>query len=118
MVPERRRSPRVEVDGDGTGGVVKGLCAVAVRDLSAGGLRLSLGEALEPGGVYPLTLFLRGLSLAAPVRVTRCRPDDPASLRRGAGGRSFEAAAEFLWRDAADAAVVRSWLLGQAPRPV
>ena len=60
MQPERRRSHRAEVDGEGPSGVVRGLAPVSVRDLSPGGLRLSLGHALETGAVYPLTLFLRG----------------------------------------------------------
>lgn len=100
MEPERRRSPRVAVDGDGGGGVLKGLVPVAVRDLSSGGLRLSLGAALEMGAVYPLTLFLRGLSVAAPIRVTRCRPSAPVG---------WEAGAEFVFRDVGDAGTVRRW---------
>jgi hypothetical protein len=115
MDPERRRNRRVAVDPDGTNAVLKGVLPVAVRDISPGGLRLALGSALAAGGVYPLTALLRGLSLAAPVRITRCRPGAfPAGLP-GATAESWEAGAEFLWRDEADAAVVRSWLECKAP---
>ena len=108
MDAERRRNSRVAVDGDGATALLKGSFPVAVRDISPGGLRLSLGSSLEAGGVYPLTALLRGLSLTTAVRITRCRP----------GGRSgaWEAGAEFLWRDEADAAVVRGWLERWAPR--
>ncbi|MHB8799315.1 MAG: PilZ domain-containing protein [Thermoanaerobaculia bacterium] len=105
MQPDRRRSLRVGVDGDGPSGVVRGLDPVAVRDLSPGGLRLSLGHALETGAVYPLTLFLRGLVVAAPIRVTRCRQDSRAV---------WEAGGEFLWRDPSDAGTVRRWIDGQS----
>jgi hypothetical protein len=111
MDPERRRSRRVAVDGDGANAVLKGALPVAVRDISPGGLRLALGSALEAGGVYPLSLLLRGLSLATPVRITRCRPGGIP----GASAGSWEAGAEFLWRDEADAAIVRGWLERKAP---
>ncbi len=109
MDAERRRNRRVAVDGDGATALLKGSFPVAVRDISPGGLRLSLASSLEAGGVYPLTALLRGLSLATAVRITRCRP----GVRAGSPGEpaaSWEAGAEFLWRDEADAAVVRGWL--------
>ncbi len=104
MQPERRRSLRAEVDGEGPSGVVRGLAPVSVRDLSPGGLRLSLGHALETGAVYPLTLFLRGLAVTAPIRVTRCRQDSQSA---------WEAGGEFLWRDPSDAGTVRRWIDGR-----
>ena len=115
MDPDRRRNRRVAVDGDGTYAVLKGALPVAVRDISPGGLRLALGSALAAGGVYPLTALLRGLSLAAPVRITRCRPGVLAPGYPDASAGSWEAGAEFLWRDEADAAVVRRWLERRAP---
>ncbi len=114
MVPERRRSPRVAVDGDGSSGVVRAAVPVELRDISVGGLRFALDSCLEAGGVYPLTALLRGLSLATPIRITRCArgssPTAPASSRG-----SWEAAAEFLWRDDDDAAAVRRWLGRRVP---
>lgn len=104
MDPERRRSPRIAVAVDGVNGVVKGAVPVALHDISAGGLRLGLRSSLEPGGVYPLTALLRGLSLTTPIRITRCSP----------GGPAWEAGAEFLWRDDGDAAAVRRWLRSRA----
>ncbi len=101
MQLERRRSLRAEVDGEGPSGVVRGLGPVSVRNLSPGGLRLFLGHALETGAVYPLTLFLRGLAVTAPIRVTRCRQES----RSG-----WEAGGEFLWRDPSDAGAVRRWI--------
>lgn len=115
MDPERRRSDRVAVDGDGSSGLLKGTLPVALRDISPGGLRLSLGSSLEPGGVYALTALLRGLSLATAVRITRCRPrgaDD------GARDLPWDAGAEFLWRDEGDAVVVRRWLERRTPPTV
>jgi hypothetical protein len=98
MDPERRRSPRASVDGDGSNGVLRGAVPVAVRDISSGGLRLSLGSSLEPGGVYPLTVLLRGLSLA------------PVAGSPGERNPAWEAGGQFLWRDESDAAAVRRWL--------
>jgi len=108
MQPERRRSLRAEVDGGGPSGVVRGLAPVSVRDLSPGGPRLLLGHALETGAVYPLTLFLRGLVVNAPIRITRCRRDSRSE---------WEAGGEFLWRDPSDAGTVRRWIDGQSIRP-
>jgi hypothetical protein len=108
MQPERRRSHRAEVDGEGPSGVVRGLAPVSVRNLSPGGLRLFLGHALETGAVYSLTLFLRGLVVNAPIRVTRCGPDS----RSG-----WEAGGEFLWRDPSDAGTVRRWIDGRTTPP-
>ncbi len=105
MRRERRRSPRAELGGEGTSGVVRGLAPVSVRNLSPGGLRLSLGHALERGAIYPLTLFLRGLAVTAPIRVTRCRRES----RSG-----WEAGGEFLWRDPSDAGTVRRWIEGRS----
>lgn len=113
---ERRRSSRVVVDRDGSSGVVKAAIPVAVSDISAGGLRLRLASSLEPGGVYALTALLRGLSLATSIRVTRCRPGVTGAGAGGERAGPWEAGAEFLWRDDADAAAVRSWLDGRAPR--
>lgn len=115
MEPERRRSSRLAVDGDGSNGLVRSSLPVVLRDISAGGLRLGLSEALEPGGVYPLTALLRGLSLAAPVRITRCRPGAPAAGSPGGGASTWEAGAEFLWRDDADALAIRRWLENRPP---
>jgi hypothetical protein len=113
MGPERRRYPRTVVDGEGPSGVVKGVVAFSLRDISAGGLRLNLPLALRPGAVYPLTALLPGLSLTTPIRVTRCRLDgaEPA----GGGEPAWEAGAEFLFRDDGDAAAVRRWLERRAP---
>lgn len=110
MDPERRRSPRASVDGDGSNGVLRGAVPVAVRDISSGGLRLSLGSSLEPGGVYPLTVLLRGLSLATPIRVTRCLCGTPVAGSPGERNPAWEAGGQFLWRDESDAAAVRRWL--------
>ncbi|HPA53176.1 MAG TPA: PilZ domain-containing protein [Thermoanaerobaculia bacterium] len=101
MQPERRRSHRMRVDGEGPSGVVRGLAPVSVSDLSPGGLRLRLDRALEAGAVYPLTLFLRGLAVTTAVRVTRCRRDSRSA---------WEAGGEFLFRDPTDAAAVRRWI--------
>lgn len=106
MGPERRRSPRSVVVGDGARGVLRGFVPVSLRDISAGGLRLRLASELEPGGIYPLTAFLRGLSLVTPVRVTRCRPPEAGPGRDAA----WDAGAEFLFRDDGDAAALRRWL--------
>ena len=108
MQPERRRSLRAEVHGEGSSGFVRGLAPVSVRDLSPGGLRLSLWHALETGAVYPLTLFLRGLAVTAPIRVTRCRRDSRSV---------WEAGGEFLWRDPSDAGTVRRWIDGRTTPP-
>ncbi|GEM_PF-2635509 len=104
MQPERRRSLRAEVDGGGPSGVVRGLAPVSVRDLSPGGLRLSLGHALETGAVYPLTLFLRGLVVNAPIRITRCRRDSRSV---------WEAGGEFLWGH-----VLSSGVRARGPRAI
>ena len=118
MDPERRRSARFAVDGDGTNGLVKGTLPVSLRDISSGGLRLGLGSSLEPGGVYALTALLRGLSLATPVRITRCCHKGSGEGRDGEGGLAWEAGAEFLWRDEGDAVAVRRWLERRAlPAP-
>lgn len=109
MGRERRRSRRVAVDGDGANAVLRGAVPVAVRDISPGGLRLTLGAALATGRVYPLVALLRGLSLAAPVRITRCRRRGLPPPAEGAA-ESWEAGAEFLWRDEADVATLRRWL--------
>ncbi len=108
METERRRSLRVDVGQDGTNALVRGAVPVDVRDISSGGLRLGLRSSLDPGAIFPLTALLRGLSLATPVRITRCevRPADGAPGESGA----WEAGAEFLWRDEADAAMLRRWL--------
>ena len=106
---ERRRSPRVPVDGGGSSGVVRGACPACLRDLSAGGLRLGLPVPLEPGSVHSLTAFLGGLALTAPVRITRCRPEE----RADEPGTGWEAGAELLFRDGADAATLRRWLDGR-----
>ncbi len=108
---ERRRSPRVPVDGGGSSGVVRGAYRARLRDLSSGGLRLGLPVPLEPGSIHSLTAFLGGLALTAPVRITRCRPED----RTGEPGASWEAGAELLFRDDADAAALRRWLDGRGP---
>jgi len=115
MGPERRRNPRTTIDGDGPSGVVRGVSAVALRDLSAGGICLRLPSALQPGAVYPLLAFLRGLSVATPIRVTRCRPGAGAAGDGGAG--LWEAGAEFLFREDGDAAAVRHWLERRAVSP-
>ena len=109
MEPERRRSPRVAVDGDGASGVLRGAHPFRLRDLSAGGLRLGLPVSLEPGSIHHLTALLGGLSLAVPVRITRCRPGSPAA----GDDPGWEAGAEFLWRDGADAAALGRWLDGR-----
>lgn len=103
------------VDGDGMSGLVKGTLPVSLRDISSGGLRLSLGSSLEPGGVYALTALLRGLSLATPVRITRCRPENREGRLEGEGSPAWEAGAEFLWRDEGDAVAVRRWLERRSP---
>lgn len=113
MGPERRRSPRTTFDGDAPTGVVKGVVAFAVRDISASGLRLGLPVDLRPGTVCPLTAFFPGLSLATPIRVTRCRPDGAAPAAVGSG--AWDAGAEFLFRDDGDAAAVRRWLERRVP---
>jgi hypothetical protein len=115
MEPERRRTFRLAVDGDGSSALLRSALPVALRDISAGGLRLGLSEALEPGGIYPLTALLRGLSLAASVRITRCRPGAPSAGSPGDGASAWEAGAEFLWRDEADALTVRRWLERRPP---
>lgn len=107
MRRERRRSPRAEVGGEGTTGVVRGLAPVSVRDLSPRGLGFTLAHALETGAVYPLTLFLRGLAVTAPIRITRCRRDSRSV---------WDAGGEFLWRDPSDAGTVRRWIDGR-PTP-
>lgn len=109
MEPERRRTARVVVDGDGGNALLKGSLRAAVRDISAGGLGLGLPARLDPGGVYPLMALLRGLSLATPVRITRCEPGRPGAD----GEKAWEAGAEFLFRDDGDAVVVRRWLEGR-----
>ena len=108
MVPERRRSLRVEVAGDGSNALVRNALPVDVRDISSGGLRLGLPSSLDPGAIFPLTALLRGLSLATPVRITRCEAQ-PAGGSPG-DGAGWEAGAEFLWRDEGDAATLRRWL--------
>ena len=116
MDPERRRSERVAVDGGGSSGVMRAAIPVALRDISAGGLGLSLPSSIEPGGVYPLTALLRGLSLATPVRITRCRPGAPGTGPPGEREAAWEAGAEFLWRDEGDASALRRWLERASPR--
>ena len=113
MEPERRRNTRVILDGDGSNAVLRGAVPVSVRDISPGGLRLGLGSSLEPGGVYPLTALLRGLYVTTLVRITRCRPGPPLPPSNGRQ-ETWEAGAEFLWRDEADASAVRSWLKKRA----
>jgi len=111
MGPERRRNPRVAVNGKGSNGVVRGALPVRLHDISAGGLRFGVPVSLEPGTIHSLTALLGGLSLAAPIRITRCGPGDGPS----APGPGWEAGAEFLWRDDADAIAVRKWLEGRPP---
>ncbi len=117
MDPERRRSARVAVDGGGSNGVVRAAIPVALRDISAGGLGLNLRASLEPGGVYPLTALLRGLSLATPIRITRCRLGAPRTDSPGEREAAWEAGAEFLWRDEGDASALRRWLERRAQAP-
>lgn len=105
---ERRRSLRVAVTEDGTNALVRGAVPVDVRDISSGGLRLGLPSSLDPGAIFPFTALLRGLSLATPVRITRCGPGAPADGTPV--GAAWEAGAEFLWRDEGDAATLRRWL--------
>jgi len=92
---------------------VKGVVAFSVRDISAGGIRLGLPVDLRPGTVCPLSAFLPGLSLATPIRVTRCRPGGAAPAPAGAA--AWDAGAEFLFRDDGDAATVRRWLARRFP---
>lgn len=115
MDPERRRSLRVPVAEDGTGALVRGGLPVDVRDISSGGIRLGLRSSLEPGAICPLTALLRGLSLATPVRITRCETR-PSGGAEGDGG-AWEAGAEFLWRDESDAATLRRWLATRSTGP-
>ena len=109
---ERRRSPRVPVDGEGSSGVLGGAYCARLRDLSPGGLRLGLPVPLEPGSIHALTALLGGLALSASVRITRCRPEADSG-EPGAGG--WEAGAELLFRGGADAAALRRWLDGRRP---
>jgi len=116
MEPERRRSPRLAVDGAASGGVLRAGVPVALRDISAGGLCLRLPSSLDPGEIHSLTLLLRGLSLATPVRITRCGRGEAGPGPAAARDAGWEAGAEFLWRDASDAAAVRGWLEGRLSR--
>ena len=115
MEPERRRNSRVAVGTDGASALLRGAVPVAVRDLSAAGIGFRVGALLEPG-IYALTAFFRGLSLATPVRVTRCR-DAAAEGDGRPDGKTWVAGGELLWRDEADAAALRRWLQGKGPGP-
>jgi hypothetical protein len=110
MEPERRRSERLEVDGKGSNGVVRGSILATLHDISSGGLGLRLPSSLDPGGVYPFTALLRGLSLTTPIRVTRCRALEAYGAGAGKPGLEWEVGAEFLWRDDGDAAALRRWV--------
>ena len=93
---------------DGSNALVRGALPVDVRDNSSGGIRLGLRSSLDPVAICPLTALLRGLSLATPVRITRC---EALSADGGDGDEAgWEAGAEFLWRDEGDAAALRRWL--------
>lgn len=117
MEPERRRHSRIAVGTGSSSALVKGAVPAVVRDISSSGVGLSVGALLEPG-IYVLTALFRGLSLATPVRITRCRLHAPGESggREGADG-SWVAGGELLWRDEADAAALRRWLARREAAP-
>ena len=110
MERERRRSSRLAVESDGSTGVVRGAVPVFLRDISSGGLGLRLPSSLDPGCIYPFTALLRGLSVATPIRVTRCHARENGEGKPGDPAFAWEAGAEFLWRDDGDAAALRRWV--------
>ncbi len=110
MEPERRRSSRVAVTNGGSSALLRGSVPAVVRDISCGGVGLALDVLLEPG-IYALTALFRGLSVATPVRITRCRRRAPGEGGEPSGDGAWVAGGELLWRDEADAVALRRWLL-------
>lgn len=116
MEPERRRHSRVAVDKGAASALVRGAVPAVVRDISSSGVGLSVDALLEPG-IYVLTALFRGLSLATPVRITRCRLRAGGEVAgRGPDG-AWLAGGELLWRDEADAAALRRWLARREAAP-
>jgi hypothetical protein len=110
--PERRRSPRMVVNGEGKGHL-KATIPVTVVNLSADGILLELKAPLRPGTTYDLSAFVPEQTLQAIVRVTRCRAGGYAADGRGGRCLLFRAGAEFAsltasQRDAIRGAVARS----------
>jgi hypothetical protein len=116
MEPERRRSSRIAVGDGGSSALLRGTVPAVVRDISAAGVGLEVDVLLEPG-VYALTALFRGLSVATPVRITRCRLRAPGEAGGIPGDGAWVAGGELLWRDAADAAALRRWLLRREAAP-
>jgi len=92
--PERRRSPRFVVNGQGHG-QLKATIPVTIVNLSADGLLLELKAPLRPGTSYDLSAFVPEQTIHASVRVTRCRAGGYAADGRGGRCLLFRAGAEF-----------------------
>jgi len=110
--PERRRSPRMNVNGEGKGHL-KATIPVTVVNLSVDGVLLELKAPLRPGMTYELSAFVPEQTLHGIVRVTRCRAGGYAADGRGGRCLLFRAGAEFAsltppQRDAIRSAVNRS----------
>jgi len=105
--PERRRSPRMVVSGEGKGHL-KATIPVTVVNLSAHGVLLELRAPLRPGITYDLSAFVPEQTLHAIVRVTRCRAG--GYVDDGKGGRCllFRAGAEFASMTPAQREAIRS----------
>ncbi len=116
MEPERRRSSRVVVQDGGSSALLRGSVPAVVRDISSGGVGLAVDVLLEPG-IYALTALFRGLCVATPVRITRCRLRAPGEAGEAPGDGGWLAGGELLWRDEADAVALRRWLLRRDAAP-
>jgi hypothetical protein len=92
--PERRRSPRVLADAESRGHL-KTTIPVTILNLSLNGLLFELKAPLRPGVVYDLQAHFPGVSVAAMVRITRCRAGGYAPDGRGGRCLLFHAGAEF-----------------------
>lgn len=110
MTAERRRSPRVRPP-EGAGGIIRSTVQVRVEDISLTGVRFQISGPVRPGSTYAFHADLDGLSLAAPIRITRCK----AAPAPQGGGLAYFAGAEFLWENPDDERRLGAWLEGRGP---
>jgi hypothetical protein len=79
---------------------------VRVEDISLTGVRFQISGPVRPGSTYAFHAELDGFSLAAPIRITRCK----AAPAPQGGGLAYFAGAEFLWESPEAEARLGSWL--------
>lgn len=88
VVPDRRRSPRVELMGQVRGEVVSASVPVTVREISLGGMSVETPQPFPIGSVQVFILTLGdGAGVEVHARVVYCResnpPDSPSSFVTG-----------------------------------